>query len=418
MLAEPVALPEQVGLSSSRLRRVDALLESYVDRGVIAGAVSLVARNGRIGQLCAYGHMNLAERRPMRPNTIFRLASMTKPVVSVAVLMLLEEGKLLLNQPVCDFIPEFKELHVAVPNPNVLPWVATELPAGGYHLEPAHRLITIRDLLTHTSGLGSATSGPALVAAEELWRAMRPDNTLAEIVPRMASVPLSFQPGATWEYSGGFGFDTLARIVEIVSGLTIDEFFRQRIFESLEMHDTFFFVPPERISDVATIYQRGAAGLEPGTPSKVLGLSTTPGARYTSGGGGLAGTAEDYASFAVMLGNGGRGPRGTTLLGRKTVDLMTMNHIGQMPWERPVSDMRGYRFGLGVRVLQDPAEAGTLASRGTFGWAGAFYTNSWIDPAERMVGLLLLQRNQDPQDLELRSIWPRFQSTVYQAVED
>src|SRR5262245_22960750 len=418
MLAEPVALPEQVGLSSSRLRRVEALIESYIDSGVIAGAVTLIARNGRIAQLAAYGYANLAERRPMQRSTIFRLASMTKPVVSVAVLMLLEEGKLMLNQPVADFIPAFKELRVAVPNPTALPWVISDLPADGYHLEPAHRQITIRDLLTHISGLGSATTGPALEAMEELWREMRPENTLSEIVPRMARVPLSFQPGTTWEYSGACGFDTLAHIVEIVSGLPVDEFFRQRIFEPLEMHDTFFFIPPERLSEVVTIYQRGAAGLEPGSPSKVLGLSTTPRARYTSGGGGLAGTAEDYARFAMLLGNGGRDPRGTRILARKTIDLMTMNHLGQMPWERPVGELRGFRFGLGVRVLDDPAEAGSLLSRGSFGWAGALYTNSWIDPVERTVGLLLMQRNPDMQDLRLRSIWPRFQATVHQALDD
>jgi CubicO group peptidase (beta-lactamase class C family) len=416
MIAERIAVPEQVGFSTARLQRVERAVQSFVERGVIAGAVTLVARNSQIAHLKAYGQMDIASGRPTQTDTIFRLASMTKPVVSVAILMLVEEGKLLLTEPVSNFIPALKQLHVAVPNPPSAPYVATELAPGGFHLVPASREITIRDLLTHTSGLGSATIGPAVEALAALMQAAQPHETLTDLVPRVASVPLSFQPGSAWEYSPGAGFDTLARVVEIVSGLSFDEFVGQRICEPLGMRDTFFHVPPDRLGRVATPYERGPKGLQPGTPVRGLSHSTNPNSRYHSGGGGLAGTAEDYARFALMLVQGGQ-LAGERLLGRKTVALMASNHIGQLPWDRPVTDLRGCRFGLGVRVVDDPAEASTLASRGTFGWAGAFGTNTWIDPTEQMVGILMIQRMQDPTDTDLRSLWPRFQNTAYQALE-
>ncbi len=418
MIAERIALPEQVGMSPKRLRAVDTVIQSYIERGVIAGGVTLIACKGQVCHLSAHGHMDIAAGRPMQPDSIFRLASMTKPVVSVAILMLLEEGKLLLTEPVSAFVPSFKSLQVAVPNAALPSFIPSQLAAGEYHLAPAEREITLRDLLTHTSGLGSATVGLAATAAEALMRQLQPSSTLADFVPRMAETPLSFQPGNSWEYSGVFGFDTLARVVEVVSGSSIDVFFQERIFDPLGMRDTYFRVPSDRLSRVPTVYDRTPAGLQPTTPTGVLGMSTDPTSRYNCGGGGLAGTAEDYARFAQMLASDGRSQAGERLLARRTVALMTANHIGQLPWDRPVSDLRGYRFGLGVRVLDDPAEAASLASPGTFGWAGAFGTNSWIDPTEQMVGLLLVQRQPGVIDPELRAIWPRIQTTAYQAIED
>jgi CubicO group peptidase (beta-lactamase class C family) len=418
MIAERVALPEQVGLSSNRLRRVDTVIRSFIERDVIAGAVTLIARKGQIAHLAADGHMDIAAGRAMQPDAIFRLASMTKPVVSVAVLMLLEEGKLQLTEPVSAFVPSFKNLHVAVPNAALPSFIPTQLAVGDYHLVPAEREITLLDLLTHTSGLGSATIGLAAKATQALMGQLQATNTLADFVPRMAETPLSFQPGSTWEYSGVFGFDTLARVVEVVSGTSLSEFFRQRIFEPLGMQDTFFRVPSDRLARVPTVYDRTPTGLQSTTPTGVLALSTDPNSRYECGGGGLAGTAEDYARFALMLASGGRRNGDERLLSRRTVALMASNHIRQLPWDRPISDLRGYRFGLGVRVLDDPAEATTLASRGTFGWAGAFGTNSWIDPAEQMVGIMLVQRQPGVIDPEQRAIWPRVQTTAYQAIDD
>src|SRR5712691_1109160 len=418
MIAERVALPEQVGLSTNRLRAVDSVIQSFIERGVISGAVTLIARKGQVAHLSALGHMDIAAERPMQPDSIFRLASMTKPIVSVALLMLLEEGKLLLTEPVSAFVPSFKNLQVAVPNAALPSFIPTQLAAGDYHLVPAEREITLRDLLTHTSGLGSATAGAAARAAQVLMEQLQSTNTLADFVPRMAETPLNFQPGSRWEYSAVFGFDTLARVVEVVSGNSIDAFFQERIFDPLGMRDTFFRVPSDRLSRVPTVYDRTPSGLQPTTTTGVLGFSTDPSSRYNCGGGGLAGTAEDYARFAEMLASGGRSPGGERLLARRTVALMTANHIGQLPFDRPISDLRGYRFGLGVRVLDDPAEATTLASPGTFGWGGAFGTNSWIDPTEQMVGLLLVQRQPGVIDPELRAIWPRIQTTAYQAIDD
>jgi CubicO group peptidase (beta-lactamase class C family) len=422
MIAEPLLPriePERVGLSSARLRRIDTLMQAFVDRGVISGAVTLLARKGQVAHLAAYGQMDLESARPMRTDTLFRLASMTKPVISVAILMLLEEGKLLLQEPVSNYLPTFRNLHVAVPNQPVPNWAITDLAAGDYHLEPAQREITIRDLLTHTSGLGSATQGPCATETLALAESIRSGDTLSQVIPKLGTVPLSFQPGAAWEYSPAFGFDTLARIVEIVSGLEIDHFLTERLFEPLGMANTTFSVPPDRLSDLATPYERSPqGGLHAGQPVRMLSLSTDPENRYFSGGGGLVGTAEDYAAFAVMLARGGQNTHGERLLSHKTVELMASNHIGDLPLVLGLTDHRGYRFGLGVRVLENPAEGSSLASRGTFGWSGAFGTNSFIDPVEQLVGIMLIQRLPDPTDHLLRSLWLRYQMTAYQAIDD
>ncbi|HET6318466.1 MAG TPA: serine hydrolase domain-containing protein, partial [Chloroflexota bacterium] len=244
MIAEHVSLAEQVGLSSSRLRRIDSLMQRFIDAGVISGAVTLVARQGRVAHLQAHGLMDIGNHRAMQPDALFRLASMTKPVIAVAILSLLEEGKLLLTQPVSDFLPTFKGQQVAVPNQPVPGWAISELVEGGYHLEPAKREITLKDLLTHTSGLASAIVGPCFEQAAAVTASIQAGLSLADIIPNIGPVPLSFQPGTAWEYSPAYGFDTLGHIVEIVSGTTLDRFLQDRIFDPLGMHDTYFSVPP------------------------------------------------------------------------------------------------------------------------------------------------------------------------------
>lgn len=441
MIAEPFALAGQVGLSTSRLRRIDALMQAFIDRGVIAGGVSLLARKGRIAHVGAHGVMDIADDTAMQTDTLFRLASMTKPVIAVAVLTLLEEGKLLLSEPVSNYLPTFRNLRVQTPNSTPPGWAFTDLTAGDFHLVPAEREITIKDLLTHTSGLASATTGPCAAETMALAGSIRGGEALADVIPKLGSVPLSFQPGTRWEYSPGFGFDTLGRIVEIVSGIELDRYLQDHIFDPLEMSDTTFSVPEDKLSRLATVYERatagavhaamssddvahdndavhGTAGLQAATPIRFLSLSSDPDNRYYSGGGGLVGTAEDYARFAIMLCSGGESTRGERVLGRKTVELMASNHIGQLPIVLGAGDYRGYRFGLGVRVLDNPAEAATLASPGTFGWSGAFGTNSFIDPEEQLVGVLLIQRQPDQTDHVLRSLWPRYQMTCYQALDD
>jgi len=398
----------ELGFSESRLERTDALFEALVERGVVAGAVSLVARKGRIVQLAAYGYADRESRTLMRPDTMFRLASMTKPVISVAILMLLEEGKIVLREPVSNFIPSFKDQSVQVQR------------GDEFSTERAQREVTIRDLLTHTGGFGSATVGPAAQQMEQIINSRTARSTLADMMPRMAAVPLSFQPGAAWEYSGAPAFEALGHVVEIVSGQLLDRFLYERLFEPLGMRDTTFSVPSDKLGRVATVYERvaGQDG-ELRAVSEVpvfAAVASDPNNSYFSGGGGLVGTAEDYARFAMMLAANGE-LDGQRILGRKTVDLMASNHIGQLGYERTTIDLNGYRFGLGVRVLESPADGATLASRGTFGWAGAFGTNSWIDRTEEMIGIVLIQRQPDTSDTVLRTMTGRFQNTAYQALE-
>jgi CubicO group peptidase (beta-lactamase class C family) len=370
----PKSNPEEVGISKDRLRRVHALMERYISRGEIAGSVTLVARRGRVAHLEAQGVSDLATKKPMTTDTIFRLASMTKPITSVAVMMLHEEGGFLLNDPVSRWLPEFKSPKVAIANaPN-------ERAAEGFRTVPANREITIKDLLTHTAGLASGTGGPTLPMLRGIAR--KPGETLADYMPRLAGLPLNFQPGSAWEY--GPATDVLGRFVEVVSGRTLDQFFRERILGPLGMNDTHFYLPDEKLPRLAAAYKKGAQGLEkltaPGPASRTE--------RYYSGGGGLAGTAEDYLRFCQMMLNGGA-LDGTRLVSRKTIEQMTANHIGTLPmWN---DTLRGYRFGLGLRVRADQGEAALLGSPGSFGWGGAYGTFFWVDPKEEMIGILMIQ---------------------------
>ena len=391
----------QTNSSSPRFEHVDAVVASSIERGVIAGAVTLVARKGKIVHLSAQGHMDLATGREMQTNTIFRLASMTKPVVSTAILTLLEEGRLLLTDPVSRFMPAFKALHV-------------ETETG---LVPAAREVTLLDLLTHTAGLGT---GPKPTMLTDVPGGLGTGATLADVAPRMASVPLRFQPGTQFRYSPELGFDVLGRVIEIASGQSLDDFLRSRIFAPLGATDLFFRVPADRLPEVATVYMRTPGGLRPVKPAGMLAFSTegkgaAPLRPYESGSGGLVGTAEAYARFALMLAQGGE-LEGRRVLTRKAVDLLASNQVDELQLHSLYVDLTGYRFGLGVRVLDDPAAAGSLASRGTFGWSGAFNTEVWIDPVEQMVSLLLIQRMLDLEDAALHSLGPQIETAVYQAL--
>ena len=265
------AKPEEVGLSSERLTRIHTAIQRHIDAGDISGAVTLVGRKGRLAHLEAQGVMDLASKKPMATDTIFHLASMTKPIAGVAILMLMEEGKLRLTDPVSKYIPELKSLTVAVPmEPGPGP-AAGRGAEPKFYTVPAAREITIRDLLTHTSGLVSG----GISATEAAKMPRKPTDSLADYIPRLAAVPLAFQPGSRWTYSPGAGFDTLGRVVEVISGQTFDAFLRQRIFEPLGMKDTFFYPPDDRLPRVATIYQRTPEGLQKApdqrvTPEQVL----------------------------------------------------------------------------------------------------------------------------------------------------
>jgi CubicO group peptidase (beta-lactamase class C family) len=308
------------------------------------------------------------------------------------VMMLVEEGKIRLADPVSKFIPEFKDLKVAVAR------------AGKVDLVPAGRPVTIRDLLTHTSGLASGGDGSKTARPE----ALRPggEDTLASYAARVAKVPLDFQPGSRWRYSGLAGIDALARVVEVASGMPFDKFLRQRVFQPLGMKDTFFLRGgDDDNARVASIYRGTGKGLE-----KVPSFLRFP-KGYHSGAGGLVSTAEDYFRFAQMLANGGE-LGGKRLLSPRAVALLSSNHVGEM-FAGQLGRPRGMGFGLTVEVVVDPVRAGTFRSAGSYGWDGAYGTHFWVDPKARLVAVLLVQAPAGPV---VRGIQADFETAVMQAL--
>jgi CubicO group peptidase (beta-lactamase class C family) len=380
--------PEDAGMSAERLRRIHEAIQRHIDAGEISGAVTLVARRGRLVHFEAHGLMDIESKRPMQKDAIFRIASMSKPITGVAVMMMLEEGKLRLNDPVSKFLPEFNDSKVAVARGN----------GGQFYLVPADRDLTIRDLLTHTNGLMTggigSKAGPPRPAA---------GDTLATYVPRLATAPLDFQPGTQWAYSGLAGPDTLSRIVELVSGQPYDELLRTRIFEPLGMKDTFFYPPDDRRPRLATLYSKSPSGLVRAENQDGFSLKT-----YFSGGGGLMSTAEDYLQFAQMLLNGGE-LHGKRLLSPRTVDLMASNHVGDMFNGKLGRPAHGVGYGLLVGIVEDSVAAGLRVSNGSFGWDGAYGTQTWIDPREQMVTIVMIQT-------QVSSVQRDFENAVMQAI--
>ena len=391
----PAGTPSDVGLSAKRLERIGGMIQRAIDTKQISGAVTVVARRGRVAHFEARGLMDIEANAPMRKDTIFPIASMTKPVTAVAILMLVEEGKVRLADPVSRFIPEFKDTKVAMPRSDAVG------EGGDIYTVPAKREVTVHDLITHTSGLGSfgaASEATARVAPRDLT------GTVADWAAALGAAPLDFQPGTRWAYGGLAGIDTLGRIVEVASGLTFDEFLRQRVFEPLGMKDTAFNVPEHEKQRVVTLYVRTPDGLEL-RPALPEWLATTT---LHGGGGGLWSTAEDYLQFAQMLVNGGE-LNGTRLLGSRTVDLMASNHVGDL-YEKAGSP--GMGFGLTVDVVLDGVAArGDHRSTGSFGWVGAFGTTYWVDPREDLTAVLMVQTPGGPLRAD-------FQNAVMQAIVD
>jgi CubicO group peptidase (beta-lactamase class C family) len=386
------ARPESVGISQTRLARINQLIERYMAAGEITGAVTLVARDGRIVHLQAQGVTNLESQSPMQKDTIFRIASMTKPVTGVAVLMLVEEGKLRLLDPVSKFLPSFKGQSVgrvrpAPPPPAGAPPEGTP-PGAQTYAVPAEREITILDLLTHTSGLLSGPLGNAVGQKVADTRA----TVGLKWVDGIGATPLEFQPGSAWQYSPGAGFDTLARIVEIVSGQTFDEFVTQRIFKPLGMCDIFFWPSDAQRARTITPYALSDGKLTLNTEADI---NRGPG--YFSGAGGLFSTAQGYAPFAMMLANGGE-LNGVRILSPRWIELMGSAYIPDTLPGRPP----GEGYGLSVRVVTDPVARRTTLSKGSFGWTGAHGTHFWADPAKHLTGILMVQtpRNQLRADFE------------------
>ncbi len=390
----PSASPESVGMSTERLDRVQIFVGDLIQRNRIAGAVTAVARRGKLVRWEAQGSANTASGRAMRKDDVFAFASMTKPVTAAAIMMLVEEGRIGLADPLEKFLPEFHDMKVAV--------AAASAP-GGYVLATARRSITIQDLLTHRSGFVGqpASQTPAGALQRKMSQALPHHPTLAQYVSGLATVPLDTQPGTTWEY--GASFIVLGRVIEVVSGQSLPDFLRQQLFEPLGMVDSGFVVPEPQRSRVATIYQaKAGGGLQAGRSS--FGDDT-----YPSGSGGLFSTAPDYLRFCQMLLNGGE-LDGRRLLSRKSIELVSTAHVAAIP----LPFLAGQGYGLGVAVQQPGGDAGLLGSAGTYGWSGAYNTYFRIDPREQLVILILVQLSP-ANDLEIQY---GFQNVAMQAIAD
>ncbi|TCV92727.1 CubicO group peptidase (beta-lactamase class C family) [Luteibacter rhizovicinus] len=399
----PEATPESQGLSAVRLQRLHEYMRKATDAEGYPGGVSLVMRNGRIVDWQAYGYRDIARHDAMRKDTIFRIYSMTKTVTSVAVMMLVEEGKITLEDPVSRYLPGFS-------TPQVFAGGNADAP----RLRPAARPITIHALLTHTAGYPASLKGDE--EAVKLMERTDPHGAsdLRGFAERMSRVPLAADPGTRFGYDGA-STELLARVVEVASGESFEAFLRQRIFDPLRMPDTDFSVPVSqrmRVVDITTMDKNGKLTIADGASAAHPG---EPLNAYTSGAGGLYSTAGDYARFAQMLLNGGT-LDGQTLLGRKTVELMMQNHLTMLnPPVTQFSDAEG--FGIGGYVVIDVAKRGQLGSLGQYGWTGAASTYYTIDPKEHLVAILMLQhlpRDDVPKDLP--RISRNFYNLVYQAL--
>ena len=401
-----MATPDSVGMSAARLERVAPAMRSYVDRGIYAGVSTIIARRGVVVHAAQYGFRDKEAGKPMTEDTIFRLYSMTKPVVSTALMMLLEEGRLRLIDPVARYLPAFAGVKV--------------LEADG-SLSPPRRPMLVRDLLTHTSGLTyhflSDSKVSEMYADAKILKASVP---LGEAIDDLARFPLAFQPGSRWQYS--LGIDVAARIIEVVSGQTLGDFLKERLFGPLGMVDTAFEVPADRRDRLAAMYGRpdliepqmkfskAFALWQQGFNERIDVSATYPVdavASFQRGGHGLFGTARDYLRFAQMLANGGE-LDGVRYLSRKTLGLMHSNHVSSalLPLEVGGFPIPGYGFGLGSRVLNDVAQTGAPGSLGDFGWAGAAKTYYWVDPLEQIVGIFMTQSMSsfDLPEMDLRAL--------------
>jgi CubicO group peptidase (beta-lactamase class C family) len=367
----PVAAPEEIGLSTARLNRLTDTLRGEIDRGRVPGAVALIARRGKLGYFEALGARDPATAAPMHKDTIFRFYSMTKPIVSVAAMMLWEEGKVLLNDPIAKYIPAFAARKVAVER------------HGKVELVPAERDITIQDLLRHTSGFTYEFRGTAPVQKMYMEaKLFRRNQTNAEHAQTLATLPLMHQPGTQWEYSRST--DVVGRLVEVLSGQSLGAFLSERILGPLGMVDTDFHVPPQKHQRLAEAFAKDP---ESGAAVQLVEVRERP--MFESGGGGLVSTAMDYARFLQMLLNGGT-LDGKRLLSRKTIEFMTADHLGPVTG---ASDLLipGYGFGLGFAVRMHAGIAQVPGSVGQYYWGGLAGTTFWVDPAEQLFALMLIQ---------------------------
>lgn len=395
---------DEVGMSADQLIRINEVMQGHIDAGTIQGAVTGVARRGKIVHLESHGFMDVAGGKPMQEDALFIMMSSTKPVLGVAAMMLIEEGSIRPNDPVSKWIPEFAEMQVAVlrepADEDISPAFVLPTNVPEYRLVPAEREITVHDILTHTSGLASSGLGSAISEDAIAWLDTR--TTLATNVPKYGDIVLDFQPGDRWRYSAATALDVIARIIEIESGLSFDEFVQQRIFDPLGMKDTWWNVPEEHADRLIDIVDSDAA-----TPPNSA-IYDTSHSTYFGGSYGLKSTADDYLRFEQMLVNGGE-LFGNRLLSPETVSLMSSNKVGDLFSNIP--GVNGQGFGYTVATTEDPIASKQGRSKGAFGWTGALGTRSWSDPAEELTAVIMIQQ---PDLTVVRD----FEHAVQQAIVD
>ncbi len=387
------ATPEEVGLSSVQLKRLEAVTKAQIDSGLLPGAVMLVARRGKVAWLSVQGKRDPAAGDPMKADSIFRLYSMIKPIVSIALMQMVEEGRLQITDPVSKYLPEIGKMKVG-----------TEVTVEGrttLQLADPKRPMTVQDLLRHTSGLTYGSRGGSLINASYV-EARIGDRSLSneEMVQRLSGLALKFSPGDRWEYS--VAVDVQGRLLEVLAGKKLGEVLAERVLNPLGMVDTGFQVPAAKLSRAAQPGPR--LGGQPMTPR----FAVDDGAKYESGGGGLLGTMDDYLRFTMALANGGSF-QGKRIIGRKTLEFMTADHTGTRPG-RPL----GLGFGLGFEVRTRTGDSAIPGSIGEYGWAGNAGTIFWVDPKEQLIAIYMIQVS-DPDRIELRN---RFRTMVQAAIID
>jgi CubicO group peptidase (beta-lactamase class C family) len=390
----PVVVPEEVGISSERLKRIDINLQADIEQNKYPGVVALIARHGKIAYFKSYGLQNTKTGAPMQQDSIFRIYSMTKPIVSVAFMTLVEEGKVFLSDKVSKYLPEFKDLKVGIEEVD---------PATGKMVlketVPVERQMTIQDLLRHTSGLTYGVFGKSpiktLYLKAQSWIS---NQTSAELVTKLSQIPLRSQPGSRWEYSRST--DVLGRVIEVISGVTFDQFLKEQIFDPLNMLDSGFYVKPENHHRIAEAMR------DPKTRKKANLLRIKKSPKFLSGGGGGVSTVSDYLVFCQMLLNGGEF-NGTRIIGPKMIELMTSDHLGEIPgFSQP-----GTGFGLGFSVRTAAGMASTPGSIGSYSWGGYAGTTFWVDPKEELIAILMIQ-----EPTQLGRVSTLFRNLVYQAI--
>ncbi|WP_460471368.1 serine hydrolase domain-containing protein [Emticicia fontis] len=392
-----IGTPESQGMSSQRLQRIDKVVNDYIDKSYLSGVVVLVARNGKVVYHKGLGYDDIETKKAMDKDAIFRIASQTKAITSVAVMMLYEEGKFLLDDPISKYIPSFK-------NPTVLDKFNSK--DSSYTTVPAKREITIRDLLTHTSGISYAGIGTreaiAIYAKNNIPGGVdTPFYTLEDAINRLAKLPLVHNPGEKFTY--GLNTDVLGYFVEVLSGMSFDAFLQERIFKPIGMNDTYFYLPESKFGRLASLYTEDKnkkvlkVTLDYGNYSKKKGT-------YFSGGGGLVSTVTDYAMFLQMLLNGGR-YKGQQLLSPVTINMMIHNQIGDIK-------LGNKKFGLGFALTTEAEAARLTPSEGTFDWGGAYSTAYWADPKEGIIGMIMTQKIPN----SYADIGEKFKVMVYQAI--